>query len=276
MKPSAKSLILELLVASNGEPLQAREAIRACQLFGISANNVRVALARLSAESLIAGAGRGSYRLGTEALQLSGELATWRSVEASLRPWNGDYLMVACAGLGRTDRLALRRRERALQMLGFQALDKGLHIRPNNIEADSDAVRQRLLNLGLEAEALVFVGARFEAQQEARIRQLWDGQALTAGYLQTSRQLDAWRHRASELEPDVAAREVFLLGSRAIRQVRFDPLLPEPMVDTAARQAFIECVQRFVEQGQQIWRGLFDSAQALPETPQRPAAGRVH
>ena len=60
MKPCVKSLVLELLVAKNGVPLQVREAILACELFGISENNVRVTLARLTIEALLEGAGRGS------------------------------------------------------------------------------------------------------------------------------------------------------------------------------------------------------------------------
>ena len=48
MAPTAKSLILELLSASASHELSARVAIGAGSLFGISENNVRVALARLS------------------------------------------------------------------------------------------------------------------------------------------------------------------------------------------------------------------------------------
>ncbi len=54
-QPTARHLILDLLVAKDGEPLQVREAIIACRLFGLTENSVRVALARLAAESLVEG-----------------------------------------------------------------------------------------------------------------------------------------------------------------------------------------------------------------------------
>lgn len=276
MKINAKSLILELLMASDGEPLQARDAIAASTLFGISENSVRVALARLSAEALVEGAGRGSYRLGPMALQLSSELAAWRGMEQRMRPWSGAYLMVACAALGRVDRSALQRRERALHMLGFAELEKGLYLRPDNIEADIDGVRQRLHKLGLEPEALLFRADQFGAEQERRIHALWDGAVLSAAYARLETQLEEWRQRAAELEPETAAREAFLLGRQAIRQAAFDPLLPEPLVDAAARARFFACVQRFVEHGHQIWRGLFDGSRPSPNPAHRPAADRLH
>lgn len=267
MQPNAKTLILDLLSAANGQPLQAREAIIAAGLFGISANSVRVGLARLSAESLVEAAGRGSYQLGPQALELYGDVATWRTVQQRLRPWPGDYLAVFSAALGRTDRTALRRRERALQLLGFRELEKGLHIRPNNIEADVPAVRQRLGKLGLEPQARLFVASGFDQVSEAQIHGLWDGPALTARYQQLGKQLADWLQRAPQLETEVAAREAFLLGNNAIRQVVFDPLLPEPLVDTAARQAFFADVQRFDQAGHQIWNRLY-AAQSAPSPAQ--------
>ncbi|SFT97741.1 PaaX family transcriptional regulator C-terminal domain-containing protein [Pseudomonas marincola] len=274
MKNTAKSMILDLLVAAGDKPLLAREAVAACALFGISENSVRVALARLSAESLIKGAGRGSYKLGPNALQLSAELAAWQQAEQRMRPWAGDYLLVYAAALGRTDRTALRQRERALQMLGFCELQKGLYIRPNNIEDDIAAVRQRLLALGLEPQALVFTGNGFTDEELARIRILWDGAALTQRYQQLTHQLNEWLASAVDLEPEVRAREVFVLGSAAIRQVLFDPLLPEPFVDAQVRHAFVECAQNFVAEGRRIWLELF--ANGLSPVPVEPACSTQH
>lgn len=267
MKLTAKTLILDLLLASNGRPLLARDAVVAAALFGISENTVRVALARLSADSLLEGAGRGSYQLGPMAMELAGDVATWRTAEQRIRPWQGDYLAVVSAALGRSDRGALRRRERALQLLGFRELEKGLHIRPNNIEASVEAVRQRLYSLGLEAQARLFVASDFDAVGDGQIRALWDGQALNASYRQLSQQLEAWLQRSLTLEPEVAARESFLLGGRAIRQVVRDPLLPEPMVDTAARHAFVDCVRRFDQAGQLIWQRVQHVPSLVHEIP---------
>ncbi|WP_231997029.1 hypothetical protein [Pseudomonas arsenicoxydans] len=67
MKPCVKSLVLELLVAKNGVPMQVREAIVACELFRISEHNVRATLARLTIDALLEAVGRGGYQLGPQA-----------------------------------------------------------------------------------------------------------------------------------------------------------------------------------------------------------------
>ncbi len=254
MKPKARNLILDLLLANEGHALHVRDLISACGLFTVSANTVRVALVRLSAEGLIEAVERGSYRLSGSAHQLADDVATWRSAEQRIRPWHGGHLAVHCGALGRSDRSALRRRHRALLMLGFRELERDLFVRPDNIEDGVTTVRKRLHALGLEAEACVFVASEFDAARAARIPKLWDGESLSEHYRQQRARLETWMQRAPSLEPDVAAREAFLIGGQAIRSIVFDPLLPEPMVDTAARHAFVETVRRFDRYGHAIWR----------------------
>ncbi len=266
MKINAKNLILDLLLAAGGRALTAREAVSAGALFRINSNNVRVALVRLSAEGLIDSAARGSYRLGPAAAKLAGEVATWRKAEQRIRKWNGGYLAVSCGSLGRSDRAALRRRERGLHMLGFRELDRNLHIRPDNIEKNATAVRERLYNLGLEPEAAVFVASDLDAAREERARALWDGEALNATYRSMREQLEEWMEESDGLEPAAAARESFLLGGRAIHQIVFDPLLPAPFVDTDARHEFIRTVLRFDQVGHAIWRRLLESV-SVASTP---------
>lgn len=259
LRPNARHFILDLLLASHGQPLTAREAVAACELFGIRENNVRVALARLSAEGLVVAAGRGSYELGPHARDLAGEVAGWRHVDQRLRPWSGAYVVVHVSVLGRSDRAALRRRERALAMLGFRELERGLFIRPDNIEQDLNALRQRLHTLGLETAATVFLASHFDAAREQGIHHCWDSAALNASYADGTRRLREWMQGADQLEADVAARESFLLGGQAIRQVVFDPLLPEPFVDTALRDEFFTTVRRFDALGHAIWQQLYAS-----------------
>src|SRR6476659_6002779 len=104
-------------------------------------------------------------------------------------------------------------------MLGFAELDRGLYLRPDNLDGGVDAVRARLYALGLPLHAAVFVAGSFSPDVEARARALWDGKALTLAYKKLRTQLEKWLARAGDLEPPVAARESFLLGSRAIRQI---------------------------------------------------------
>lgn len=271
-KPTARHLILDLLLATEGVPLSAREAIVACALFDISANNARVALARLVSDGLIEIAERGSYVLSARAHELADDVATWRTAEQRVRPWSGDYIAVHCGGLGRSNRAVLRGRRRALDMLGFREFERGLWLRPDNIERNIGAVRGRLRRLGLEAEASVFVASGFEPAQEARVRALWDGRALTANYRKLRERLERWLREHSSLAPDRAARDAFLLGGQAIRHVVYDPLLPDPLVDAEARHAFVDTVRRFDQVGKQIWQRLYDTSLHAPPGASMTAA----
>ncbi len=262
MKIAAKSLILDLLRAGGGRPFAAGELVAAGRLFRISGNSIRVTLARLSAEGLAESVERGSYRLGPSAAKLAGEVSAWRTAESRLRKWTFGYLAVNSAAGGRSDRAALRRRERALHMLGFRELDRGFHVRPDNIEKDTDAVRQRLYNLGLERDCAVFVAGGFDAAREQRARALWDGAKLNALYRTQRETLATWLAQADRLDAVTAARESFLLGGRAIRAVVFDPLLPEPLVDTKLRHGFFETVLEFDRAGHGIWRRLIRTVTA--------------
>jgi phenylacetic acid degradation operon negative regulatory protein len=263
--PTAKSLILELLVATGGAPLPARLAVTACALFDVSENNVRVALVRLASAGLIEAAGQSTYRLAAGATDLAKEVAGWHTAEGRVRSWKGGYVAVHCGALGRTDRGELRRRTRALSILGFAELERGLHVRPDNLKGGVESVRERLYGLGLEREASVFSAGSFEPQVEARVRGLWDGKALTLSYQRTRAELEGWLARASHLEPDVAARESFLLGGRAIRQIVYDPLLPAPLVDVDERRAFVDAMKQMDHEGRRIWRRFFEvSARRSP------------
>ncbi len=270
MTIKAKNLILDLLLASAGQQLSAREAISACALFGIGESNARVALMRLSTEGLIEAAERGWYRLSASAHELADEVATWRTAEQRLRPWAGGYVAVHGGTLRRSDRAAFKARSRALDMLGFRELDPGLFVRPDNIEDSVESLRRRLHALGLEQSAGVFVVTGFDAERSRRIARLWDCKALNGAYRSLRAQLEDWLQRSPALELAVAMRESFLLGGKAIRQVVFDPMLPEPMVDTGARHAFIASVRRYDQAGQAIWQQL----RAMPAMAPPAARGR--
>lgn len=254
MTPKPRNLVLNLLLGAGGEALSARTAVAACALFGIRENSVRVALVRLAAAGLVEAAGRGTYRLGPSAAQLASDVATWRRAGERVRDWDGGWIAVHSGPLGRSDRSALRARSRAMDLLGLRELERGLSLRPDNLVGGVATARERLFRLGLESGAAVFRASELDAGRDRRARLLWDGDALSQGYRETRRRLVDWLDHAPALELEVAAREAFLLGHDAIRQLIFDPLLPAPLVDTDARREFIDAVVRFDGAGQAIWK----------------------
>lgn len=247
--------MLRLLLAEDAA-LSAREAIAACGLFGISDNSVRVAITRLSADGMIEAEGRGNYRLGPNAAALAADVRAWRTFESRVGEWTGAWIAVHCGALGRVDRAALRRRERALHLLGFRELERDLLVRPDNLVGGVADVRERLYKLGLEPEALVFVVSSLDAERERRARGLWDGEQLAKAYVEWRQRIEQWRVRARRLDRTVAARESFELGNDAIRRLLFDPLLPHPLADVEARRVFTAAVIELDRAGHAIWREL--------------------
>lgn len=265
MAPTPKNLILNLLLAAGGEPLSASDAVASCHLFGIRENSVRVALVRMNAAGLIESVGRGAYRLGPQAATLAADIASWRHAEQRVCDWEGAWLMVSTAGLRRSDRAALRLRERALALAGFETLAPELHVRPDNLVGHAEGARHRLQQLGMDPDAHVFVARDLAPELDQSARQLWADKRLDQGYARTRQKLDNWLQSADQLELETAARESYVLGNEAIRQLVFDPLLPHPLVDASARRDFLQAVIDFDAAGHRIWQSLLPSLRSTAE-----------
>lgn len=256
--PNARQMLLNLLRVAD-EPLDTARAVRACALFGISATNTRVALNRLVAAGLAEPVTRGAHQLGPQGRVLAEEVGAWRHAEQALLPWAGDWVVALTGGLGRVDRHALRARERALALVGMKPLDADVYIRPANIAGGMDLIRSRLVALGLEPHAAVFVARDFDTDRTRRAPTLWDTEGLLAGYRQGREVLAASLQQLPSLPVADAARHAYLTGNAAIRHLVFDPLLPEPLVPTRERVAYRAEVLHYEAVGRRVWREFFDT-----------------
>lgn len=252
-EPDPRRVVLNLLRVAGGGVLSVAEAVKAGALFGISENSMRVTLARLSRAGLVEAAARGIYRLGPAGKAIAADVGGWRDAEKRLAPWRGRWVAAATGGLPRSDRKLLRARGRALSMLGMRALEGGLFIRPDNFAGGVAAVRARLAGLGLESGAPVFAIDDLDRGRQAAAMALWRADEAGESYRQAVARLDRWAAGAAALPLDIAARDSFLLGGDAIRRIVFDPLLPAPLADEAARAAFIAAAIRFDDLGRRIW-----------------------
>jgi phenylacetic acid degradation operon negative regulatory protein len=280
MSPNPRALILRLVLGTEsqgGGTLAVRELLASCALFGLAENTVRVALARAVAAGLLVAPQRGVYALGPKARPLADEVHRWRQMPAQLVPWDGGWIAVHVGAAGRSDRAALRARERSFGVLGLAEFERGLHLRPDNLAGGADALRTRLHALlpGGTDGGTVFALRSLSATDDARARKLWDTAALSAGYRTSTAHVSAWLDDARTLPLERAAREVFELGDRAIRQLVFDPWLPAPLVDDAARQRCVAAVARHDDVGQAIWRQYLTAVRTratLRTTPALPRA----
>lgn len=273
MSLPARSFVLSLMLgweAEGDRALGVRELLAACALFGLPQNNVRVALARAVAAGLLVAPRRGSYALGPQARPLADEVRRWRGIASHLSAWNGDWIAVHAGATGRSDRPALRARERAFGLLGLAEFERGLHLRPDNLTGGVDALRERLRALVPKSAetGTVFVLRSMSSRDTARARKLWDGAALNAGYRDTTARLAGWLEGAAHLPLEHAAREAFEIGHQAIRQLVFDPLLPAPLVDAHLRARFIDTVTRHDDAGRAIWQHFLAVTRTVHELEQ--------
>ncbi len=256
--PTARSLILDLLSTVPRGSVPVRALLRAAGLFGLGANAVRVALARLRSQGLVASDARARYRLAAGAQAVQRQVRSWRRLDELTRTWSGAWLAVHTGPLGRSDRPALRRRQRALAFLGFHELDPGLAVRPDNLAESSDGLRERLFGLGLETGALVCTLGSLDAERERQARALWRADALRDGYRAMSFRLRRSEKDLATLPRERAMTESFLLGGEAIRLLVFDPLLPDELVPGGERRELLERMRSYDRLGREAWAGALE------------------
>lgn len=256
---AAQSLVLDLLSAVGGRPIPVRALVRAAEVLGIEGNAVRVAVARLLAAEKLEQPERGHYGLAPGSRAVHAHVTSWSRLEERMRLWRGGWVVVHTGMLARTQRSLVKRRERALRFLGFAELEPGLALRPDNLSEGVLGARAALAELGLEPEALVARLDELEPRRERVARALWDGRALDRSYVETRRELEASAARLEQLSLERALAECFLLGGRAIRQLAFDPLLPEPIVSVELRRALVAEMKSYDRAGRRVWRRFMHS-----------------
>jgi phenylacetic acid degradation operon negative regulatory protein len=249
--PSARSFVLDLLSTLRRGSMPVRALVEAATLFGIAEGSVRVALTRLLADGLVERDERGEYRLGAAAEPVRRRAAAWRDLSSQLRAWSGAWIAVFDAPA--PARLAQRRSERALELLGFRPLRRGLRLRPDNLAGGLARLREQLAELGLAAGALVCELRGLDAVSEARARSLWDADELVAGYRRHTREIEASARRLRSRSPEQAMVESFRVGGAALRTLAKDPLLPEPIVPAGERDALIAAMRAYDALGRASW-----------------------
>ena len=256
MRPTPKSLVLDLLSSVRGAAIPVRALIAAGAIFDIGAESVRVALVRLCARGTVEHNQRGQYRLAAAAQAVQRHVVSWAQIEDRTVLWRGAWIGVHTAGVDRSDRPALRRHDRALAFSGFRPLVPHLYVRPDNLRGGIEAIRAELGELGLDPAAPVFALTQLDAAGERGARRLWDTAGLLRGYESMTAALARSAARLPALAPRAAMAESFIVGGQVIRQLALDPLLPEPIAPTVERTALIEAMRVYDRNGRAYWREL--------------------
>src|SRR5262245_46073363 len=110
-RPSAKSLTLDLLSSLRGQAMPVAALVAAAALFGIDANALRVAIARLLAAGRIARDERGQYRLGPAAHAVDRRVLGARAAEREVGDWDGGWWLLRRGARPASRSHAQRRRE---------------------------------------------------------------------------------------------------------------------------------------------------------------------
>lgn len=263
-RPTPKKIILGLLIARPGTPLSVKDAIRACKIFRLTENNVRVTLVRLSAEGFIQSPERGMYVLGPSAENMARDVGRWRDRINTVADWSGAWLMLILSSRKITDRSEKKRGMRALGFAGLQELSPGVFVRPDNLRSGLSQFQQRLQDLGVTCPTTVCRVAEMNESATKKAYELWDVDTLNANYRKQTQRLQDWLAHWEAMDLEEAARESYLYGGEAIRQVVFDPWLPESMIDAKARAEFFESVVLYDATGHKIWQQLFQTDTSMP------------
>ena len=252
---SAKSLAIDLLSTMpphHAVPVGA--LVRAGALFAIGENSMRVTLARLRSRGLVESDQRGFYRLSPAALPVNRQVRTWSSIEEQVDAWDGSWLVIETSTLPRGRSRDARVRERAMRLLGFEALTQTLRVRPNNRLGGVALCRDRLVGLGFEPAPIVFRASELDDATEDKARCLWDAYQLQRVYQELRDRLAESAERLPTLSQREAMAESFQLGGEAVRQLALDPLLPAEIVDVGARRALVEEMRRYDGIGRSYWK----------------------
>ena len=255
-KPTLKRLILSLLSAPGFETIEVGHLVQWGQLFGIEATATRVAVGRLVKQGFITAVGRGTYTIGPQGSLMAQTASHWLKLEDRVGSWAGGWIAVHTSHLGRTNKTALRARERAFRLNGFAELVTGLWCRPDNLVQTLDLIRHQLIVLGLEPEAVVMQVGVFPGVESEQLYALWPREQLETGYRDYIAALSASEKRIKEMSIPEAARETFLIGEAVIRRINADPFLPAQMVDARSRHTLITQMVQYERLGRSVWEAF--------------------
>jgi phenylacetic acid degradation operon negative regulatory protein len=251
--PSSNRLLLSLFSQPNLNHMSIKQLIAWGELFEHEPATIRVAAGRLVKQGFLLTEQRGNYTTGKTDKSIRQLASTWRHSQDRVAPWNGGWLCVYTAHLGRTSKQSIRFRERAFRLTGFEPLEKNLWCRPDNLIETADSTFDRLVDIGLEDTAILMKVDHFNNDQTRSPESLWSPEQLQKTYALLVSLMEKSAKRLTGFDVKQATKESFLIGEHVIRQINQDPLLPIEMVDVSSRKTLLTTMINYDKICHPIW-----------------------
>lgn len=255
--PSATRISLALLGAAHGRSLAAPALIGGGEILGASPNAMRVALSRLAANGDARVEGRARYALSGTRLGAFAHVGTYRTGFAARVPWQGVFVGALTSGLSRRNATLVRRRARALDLVGMREYRHGLFLRPDNLEGGRAVVAAHLGRLGLDEDAEI-LGVSLDPAQVRGVEALYAVKADGERAVKLEEKVVTLLAGLSARPKRKVAIESFWLGDEVLRFLARDPLLPESMSDPAPRRALATAMAVLDDEARAIWTSYLE------------------
>lgn len=250
-------VVLDMLRSARSRQRTARSLVSAGELFGYTANTMRVTLSRLMARGLIESPERGLYRLTRQTDALNQFVERWREGEARVSAWDREtWLFAHLQG-------EAAKSVWTLHALGFRPLRNHLFGRPANLSLSVSELRTLAQSIGLETDVLLLKGS--PEGPTHTWQQLWQPGAIEATYRASLARLQASAAALPHMPLDEARLECFRLGGEMIHLLAKDPLLPTAWLDAEPRRQLWQAMLAYDAQGKDIWAaGKADALHHMP------------
>lgn len=251
-EPNPRNVILDLMGVNQPNPLDTSYLPLISDIFGITINNLRVALTRLVAKGLISNDGRSIYRLTPKAVAKRDFINRWQSDQASNQPWDKSW--ITCHLPKGTERSARKKTLLALEWYGFKPGLEQMWIRPNNLKLNLTELMSSLRELGLEPEARAFILSQVEDSLQTHWQNnLWLIKKLDQDYADLIQVLDNSLKTVKQNSLHQSLHETCVLGGEAIHLLAIDPLLPAEIRPSDKYQQLQKSMLIYEKMGREMW-----------------------
>ncbi|NLA37523.1 MAG: hypothetical protein GX868_17800, partial [Actinobacteria bacterium] len=233
---TARSVLLSVLLGSDGAWLPTPLLLSTTALFGIAEGTARTALSRMTAAGEVESLGEGYRILASDLLARQGRQLAGRA--GATTEWTGAWRQVI-VGVGERRSAAERATARTTLIAArYGELREGVWLRPDNLAAPARDLAAPPPDLAAPAsnlaeqlggDALVGRLDELDTDPAQLVARLWDLGAWAA----TARQLiDLMEPLAVRLEASdhTALADGFVVNAAVLRQLVIDPLLPHELV----------------------------------------------